>query len=156
MSSRSPRTSGRRATRQPVIEDSYPHLPEPSPGHFGHLLAFVSVLAVLVFGVWTAFSTLTAPEDKSPAKAAPTAGTAMPVAAAIPTAAPTATLTRSTTPTPSASPTPMGARVHVVGQGDTLYRIAQRYGTTVEAIMAANNFSDRSRIIHIGDRLTIP
>ena len=40
--------------------------------------------------------------------------------------------------------------------GDTLNRIAQRYGVTVEAIMQANGFTDRNRILRIGERLTIP
>ena len=33
--------------------------------------------------------------------------------------------------------------VYVVQPGDTLYRIAQRFGTTVEAIAKANDFSKR-------------
>ena len=40
--------------------------------------------------------------------------------------------------------------------GDTLNRIAQRYGVTVEAIMQANGFTDRNRILRIGERLVIP
>jgi spore germination protein len=47
-------------------------------------------------------------------------------------------------------------RFHVVEGGDTLNRIAQRYGVTVEAIMQANGFQDRNRILRIGERLVIP
>jgi len=46
--------------------------------------------------------------------------------------------------------------VHVVEAGDTLNRISQRYGVTVEAIMQANGFADRNRILRIGERLVIP
>lgn len=62
-------------------------------------------------------------------------------------------------PSPSVSPPPLPApqqRVHVVEGGDTLNRIAQRYGVTVEAIMQANGFTDRNRILRIGERLVIP
>ena len=44
----------------------------------------------------------------------------------------------------------------MVEGGDTLNRIAQRYGVTVEAIMQANGFTDRNRILRIGERLVIP
>lgn len=141
------------------VEESYPCVAEPKEGHTGNLLAFISVIAVLGFGVWTAIATLMAPTDKPATKASATAvptgvTTSVPVAAA-PTVAPTAAVA-----TPGAGATPTRAagsgRVHVVGEGDTLYRIAQRYGTTVEAIMAANGFTDKSKILHIGDRITIP
>lgn len=44
--------------------------------------------------------------------------------------------------------------IYVVGWGDTLFSIANRFGTTVEALMAANGLT--SPIIYIGQRLTIP
>jgi LysM repeat protein len=62
-------------------------------------------------------------------------------------------------PSPSPSPTPLPPpqqRTHTVEGGDTLNRIAQRYNVTVEAIMQANGIPDRSRILRIGERLTIP
>ncbi|MCC6175373.1 MAG: LysM peptidoglycan-binding domain-containing protein [Chloroflexi bacterium] len=67
-------------------------------------------------------------------------------------------------PSPSPSPAPSPAittaapqqRFHVVEGGDTLNRISQRYGVTVEAIMQANGFTDRNRILRIGERLVIP
>jgi LysM repeat protein len=43
---------------------------------------------------------------------------------------------------------------HTVRWGDTLYRLARRYGTTVQAIMDANNLS--SARICAGQRLVIP
>jgi LysM repeat protein len=47
------------------------------------------------------------------------------------------------------------ARVHVVQRGDTLYSIARRYGTTVQAIMSANGLRN-GNFIWVGQRLTIP
>jgi murein DD-endopeptidase MepM/ murein hydrolase activator NlpD len=45
--------------------------------------------------------------------------------------------------------------VYVVQPGDTLFRIAQRFDTTVEAIAAANGIADPSRI-RAGQKLVIP
>ena len=47
------------------------------------------------------------------------------------------------------------ARVHVVNRGSTLWDIAQRYGVSVSAIVAANGIANPSRIF-AGQRLTIP
>jgi len=55
-------------------------------------------------------------------------------------------------PDASAGPTPT---IYVVQPGDTLYRIAQDYGTTVEAIAAANDIADPSQIVS-GQKLIIP
>lgn len=46
-------------------------------------------------------------------------------------------------------------RTHIVVAGDTLSGIAREYGTTVEAIMEANDLSDAGLII-IGQVLSIP
>jgi LysM repeat protein len=48
-----------------------------------------------------------------------------------------------------------GSRVHVVATGETLFVIAQRYGTTVDALVAANNLSNPNRI-DPGQELIIP
>ncbi len=48
-----------------------------------------------------------------------------------------------------------GTTIHVVQRDETLFRIAMRYGTTVEAIAAANGISD-PRYISVGQRLLIP
>jgi LysM repeat protein len=54
---------------------------------------------------------------------------------------------------------PPGERVrfgaHVVERGDTLSKIARRYGTSVEALRSANRLSARS-LIHPGQVLTVP
>lgn len=44
--------------------------------------------------------------------------------------------------------------VHVVRRGDTLYSVARRYGTTVNAIMRANGLRDANRI-YVGQRLVV-
>ncbi len=48
-----------------------------------------------------------------------------------------------------------GSIVHVVQRGENLFRIALRYGVTVDALVAANGLSDASRI-YAGQRLVIP
>lgn len=45
--------------------------------------------------------------------------------------------------------------VHVVQRGDTLFKIAQQYGTTVEAIAQANGLTDVT-MLTVGQRLLIP
>ncbi len=57
-------------------------------------------------------------------------------------------------PSPSPRTTPAGSIEHVVMPGESLSRIAQRYGVKVSEIMEANGLgSDR---IRAGDRLVIP
>jgi LysM repeat protein len=70
-----------------------------------------------------------------------------PVASASPSAAPTAA--------PSPSPSRGATIVHVVRVGESLSRIAARYGTTVAAIVAANGLLDPS-VIQPGQELVIP
>jgi LysM repeat protein len=45
--------------------------------------------------------------------------------------------------------------IHIVQPGENLYRIALRYGVTVEALKTINNLSDVNHI-YVGQRLTIP
>lgn len=60
------------------------------------------------------------------------------------------------TPPPGPTPTPGGTqRIHSVARGETLYRIAFRYGVTVEAIAQANRLANPS-LIYVGQRLIIP
>ncbi len=54
-----------------------------------------------------------------------------------------------------ASPPAQGQTVHVVQAGETLFRIAQTYGVTVDDLVAANNLPNRN-VIHVGQRLIIP
>ena len=60
----------------------------------------------------------------------------------------------ASTPGPRPAPS-QESRVHVVKSGETLYRISQHYGTTVDAIVRANRIHD-VRELQIGQRLWIP
>lgn len=53
------------------------------------------------------------------------------------------------------TPTPTGETFHVVQQGETLYRIALRFNTTVRALAQANGITNTS-LIYAGQRLRIP
>lgn len=55
----------------------------------------------------------------------------------------------------AAAPPAQGQTVHVVQPGETLFRIAQIYGVTVDDIVAANNLADRN-LISVGQQLIIP
>lgn len=65
------------------------------------------------------------------------------------------------TPTPpppgffTSTPTPSPDCTHVVVAGETLYRIARRYGVTVDTIVRANGIIN-PRLISPGQQLTIP
>jgi LysM repeat protein len=48
-----------------------------------------------------------------------------------------------------------GSVVHVVQAGENLFRIALRYGVTVDALATANSLSSTS-YVYVGQRLTIP
>ena len=69
-------------------------------------------------------------------------GTATPV--------PTATVR----PTPSITPYPTAA-MYTVEQGDTLAKIAEQFGVTVDEILQLNNIVNRNSI-SVGDKLKIP
>jgi len=54
-----------------------------------------------------------------------------------------------------APPAQGGGKVHVVQWGDTLYSLARHYGTTVAAIVQANNLANPN-CIYTGQRLIVP
>jgi len=59
------------------------------------------------------------------------------------------------TPVPPVTPTLQPQYIiHVVRRGENLFRIALRYGTTVQAIMAANGLTNYT--IYVGQQLRIP
>jgi LysM repeat protein len=62
------------------------------------------------------------------------------------------------TPTPALSPTPCKPpadwQIYMVQRGDTLYSLAQRYNTTVYAIVQANCLTNYA--IYVGQNLYLP
>ncbi len=66
----------------------------------------------------------------------------------------TLALQPATPATPAPAPTPAATTVHAVVAGDTVYAIAQRYGTSVDAVLSANGLT-RSSIIYPGQTLAI-
>jgi len=88
--------------------------------------------------------------------------TAMPptAIAAPPTLAPTSPAT-STSPLPTAaasqtaSPEPVGGATYVVQSGDNLYRIALRYGLSVDAILRINDLANPN-LLHAGQVIFLP
>ena len=62
--------------------------------------------------------------------------------------------TENISPTSAA---PSGTIIHIIVSGDTLFSLAQQYGTTVDAIVAANeNLVTENTPIFAGDELIIP
>ncbi|WP_237682370.1 MULTISPECIES: LysM peptidoglycan-binding domain-containing protein [Microbacterium] len=57
-------------------------------------------------------------------------------------------------PAPAAAPAPAPAASHKVVAGDTVYAIAQKYGTTVDAVLAANGLT-RASVIYPGQSLSV-
>jgi LysM repeat protein len=122
----------------------------------------VAAAATAVAGGFNAFG----PRTELAGRASPTvtlapSPTAQPTAE--PTAQPTAEPTEQPTTQPSANPSrpprssPSAApeaQTYVVKEGDTLSLIADRFGTSVEAILQANGLS--SDVINIGQELVIP
>ena len=73
------------------------------------------------------------------------------------TAADATTPEEGSTPPAGETPRPTGTdgSVYMVEEGDTLSTIAQRFDTTVEALVEANDLADPDTIFP-GDELTIP
>lgn len=121
-------------------------------GAYTLILGAVLVVGVvaLFFAVSWVLGTSGTPTPTATPAASPTA-----LGAPAPFSSPPPFLVPSPSPSPTPSP-PAAQKFHVVEGGDTLNRIAQKYGVTVEAIMQANGFTDRNRILRIGERLVIP
>jgi LysM repeat protein len=54
-----------------------------------------------------------------------------------------------------ANVTPRGAKYHIVREGENLFRISLRYGTTVSILAAINNISDPT-LIFVGQKIYLP
>ncbi len=71
-----------------------------------------------------------------------------------PTSTPTPVPIPTDTATPTRTPTSPPFILYTVRPGDTLYSIARRYGTTVDAIVALNHLAGYT--IYVGQQLQIP
>ncbi len=74
-------------------------------------------------------------------------------------ASPSASASATSRPSPSAAPTPRPVAtptVYVVKAGDTLSKIAKKYGLTVEQVMTANPKLKNPDRIKLGDVIVIP
>ena len=103
-----------------------------------------------------------APAAAIPAPAAPAAEVVETVVAEppaptpAPTAAPTAKPAPATEkPASSVAKTAAGGTTHTVARGDTLTRLAKKYGVSAQAIMEANGMKDADHL-QLGKTLTIP
>lgn len=95
---------------------------------------------------------------RTPSASATPSATASPIASATPSQSPSPSPTPMPTPLPSVAPTappPPPQETYVVQEGDTLAAIAQRFGTTVSALQAANDIDDPDQIV-IGQVFVIP
>lgn len=82
--------------------------------------------------------------------------TATPTAAAESSPSPAApAMTATQPPTEAGTEAPPDGESYVVESGDTLTSIAERFNTTVDAIVEANNLDDPD-VIGVGDELVIP
>ena len=91
----------------------------------------------------------------APADGQPAATIAQPTQAPAPTAA-TPAVASTPAPQPTATIVPGSVREHTVVAGDTLFALARRYESSVQAIVAANNLRDSNVTLQIGQRLIIP
>jgi LysM repeat protein len=92
-----------------------------------------------------------AAETATPTEEPPTATPTTPP----PTNTPVPTTAAAATQAPTATPLPTGQVTHVVRRGENMFRIALRYGTTVQAIASANGIANPA-LIYVGQSLVIP
>lgn len=125
------------------------------------LAGVVAVFAILVLvsGVADGLASLVVGPSATPTPGADPTAVPTPsasVASAAPAPTPTPTPPPATPlPTTPAPPSPANTQSYVVQQGDTLSAIAERFGTSVAAIQAANGMGE-SDVINIGQILVIP
>ncbi len=135
--------------------------PARRPGRVivGGAAAVLAVGSIAAAGASTQGFGLLGPASPSPTPAPTATPTPIPTASPSPTPAPTAT----PTPAPTATPTPVSktptpkptVRTYRVQSGDTLSSIAQRFGVSLQALIAANNLPDPNNL-SIGQVLIIP
>jgi hypothetical protein len=116
--------------------------------------AIAVIVAVLVLGsAFRLFGGAPAASPSPTPTVSPTPLASPTISAAPSSTAGSVTLAPTPTPAPTATPAPT-RRTYVVQEGDTLNGIAQKFGTTVQAIKSANGLT--SDTINIGQVLIIP
>ena len=114
-------------------------------------LLLALAMAILIAAACGGDETAPTPTSRpSSPTVAPTSLTPTPPPGVSPVASPTPSQATAT-PAPTTSP----ATTYEVQPGDTVFSIARRFGTTVEAIVAANDLTDPSEI-EVGQVLVIP
>jgi len=109
-------------------------------------------LGALLAGCWGGDGDAT--PTATPTQALATSTQTPPVTGTPDPATPSATATGETPLTPTTTPVP-GAVSYTIVRGDTLFSLARRFGTTVEAITTLNGISDPNGI-EVGDTILIP
>ncbi len=115
-----------------------------------------SIVIVLLLSNYLIFSALggTFGDRETPTLATRTPKpTFTPTQAPSPTATLRATISPTSTPVPTSTPT--AVRSHLVEGGESLSQIAERYGTTVEALATVNEL-ETPYIIYEGQVLILP
>lgn len=107
-------------------------------------VALLAIGALVILGVVRPW------QHQKMAAVTPTA-TSAPTSTPTPTATATRTATPTSTPTATVTPTPV---IYVVQPDDTLLAIAGKYGTTVDALLQANDLQARD-LIYPGQELVI-
>jgi len=105
-------------------------------------MALVALSALLIGALWSPAMAAALPDSASAGKGtSPTSGTR------------STNSTKSTTKKSASTGAAAGKRTHIVGRGDTVARIAKRYGVSADAIRAANGIVDDK--LFVSSRLII-
>ena len=120
---------------------------------FGWLVGFLAVVIVLAAACGGNETAPTPPASATVRPPSPTVAPRSPTPTLTPSVSPISPTPPEATATPTA--TPQSATTYEVQAGDTLFSIARRFGTTVEAIVAANGLANPSQI-EVGQVLIIP
>ncbi len=156
------------ATPPPDTPPSAAGAPLPSTAHeprrLDPRLAIAALALATGLGVVVALTAVGNPFDAEPAPSGPAAAATVPPTAVASATAPSETPFATATPTPVATPPPTPAPTprptatpmrYTVQPGDSLTRLAARFGVSVAELAAANGLPANARL-QIGQVLQIP
>ena len=139
--------------------------PPPSNGQAGRLFTIVAVIVILALGV-LAVLILPGLLAGSPTHTTRPSGSAVVPSGSSPLSSsvgltPTPTASGPASPPPSIGPTTVPTPVpspvtYKIKPGDTLARVARKFDTTVDAILAANPQITNPNHVEVGQIITIP